>query len=223
MNRRLHLAQNLAVTLANCDWTTAAIRGKLIRRLPVALHRLAPALNNGLVAAFPKHYAPAASVVGDALQGAPGFWRVLRYRERRQVWPNPDLGAAAMAPLAAFRTLDLPQSATLENLADWLMVPMDRLDYLADPQGRAEAHFAPAIHHYGYAIAPKRSKGVRLIAAPKPGLKALQRRILYGILDSIPTHPTAFGFVRGRNCLGGAGRHAAEEVVLRFDLQDFFP
>ena len=223
MNRRLQLAQNLAVTLANGDWTKEELHRKLIRRLPVALHRLAIGLSDVLIAAFPVPYAPAATVVAHAFQDSPGFWRILRYCERRGVWPNLDLAGPTMAPAAAFKPLDLPQLTTVSALADWLMVPLHRLDYLVDLQGRAEAHFAPAVHHYCYATVPKQSKGVRLIAAPKPCLKALQRRILHGIVDLIPSHPAAFGFVKGRSCLGGAGRHAAEDVVLRLILRTFFP
>ena len=61
-----------------------------------------------------------------------------------------------------------------------------------------------------------------MIEAPKPKLRRLQRRILRGILDQVPPHPAAFGFVRGRNCLQGAQRHAGEDVVICMDLKDFF-
>jgi RNA-directed DNA polymerase len=58
---------------------------------------------------------------------------------------------------------------------------------------------------------------------PKPRLKELQRRILAGILDSIPVHPAVHGFVIGRSIVSFASPHVDKAVVLRLDLQDFFP
>ena len=128
-----------------------------------------------------------------------------------------------MAPISAFAGLDIPALATVDLLADWLLIPVDRLDYLADLHGRYEEHGDMAVNHYHYDLRPKRRGGVRVIEAPKQTLKALQRQVLRGILDKVPTHDDAFGFVADRNCLVGANRHAGEAVVVTFDLQDFFP
>jgi RNA-directed DNA polymerase len=70
---------------------------------------------------------------------------------------------------------------------------------------------------------PKRSGGVRLLESPKSNLKALQRRILSGILDRIPAHPAVHGFVKGRSIATFASPHTGKSVLLRLDLQDFFP
>ena len=112
---------------------------------------------------------------------------------------------------------------TVTALADWLVVPPDRLDYLADPHHRAERHDDMAVNHYHYHLHRKPSGGTRLVEAPKPGLKSAQRRILDGILGLLPPHMHSFGFVKGRTCLMGAERHVGEDVVLRFDLKHFFP
>ena len=58
---------------------------------------------------------------------------------------------------------------------------------------------------------------------PKRRLKELQRRILSEVLDKIPAHPDAHGFVKRRSITTFAGPHADKFVVLRLDLQDFFP
>lgn len=70
---------------------------------------------------------------------------------------------------------------------------------------------------------PQRSGGVRLLESPKSRLKQLQRRILTGIRDPIPAHPAAHGFVEGRSIVTFASPHASKQVLLRLDLQDFFP
>jgi hypothetical protein len=54
-------------------------------------------------------------------------------------------------------------------------------------------------------------------------LKAIQRRILHEILDPIPPHPAAHGFRRHRSVLTFASPHTGRQIVLRFDLRDFFP
>jgi len=50
----------------------------------------------------------------------------------------------------------------------------------------------------------------------------LQRRILHEVLDVVPVHPAAHGFVRGRSAVKGARRHTGAQVVVRFDLTAFF-
>jgi RNA-directed DNA polymerase len=69
----------------------------------------------------------------------------------------------------------------------------------------------------------KRDGNVRLIEAPKPRLKSLQRQILAEILDKIPPHPKAHGFLKGRSIRTFAAPHAGQRVVLRMDMSDFFP
>lgn len=50
----------------------------------------------------------------------------------------------------------------------------------------------------------------------------MQRRLLHTILDAIPAHPAAHGFVRGRSAVTHAAIHAGRGVVVRLDLEDFF-
>jgi hypothetical protein len=64
---------------------------------------------------------------------------------------------------------------------------------------------------------------VRLIEIPKPRIKELQRRILRDILDPVPVHPAAHGFVNGRSIATFAAPHTGKAAVLRLDLEDFFP
>jgi len=51
---------------------------------------------------------------------------------------------------------------------------------------------------------------------------AIQRRILHEILDLVPAHDCAHGFVAGRSCLSAAQVHAGEHIVVTVDLKDFF-
>jgi hypothetical protein len=128
-----------------------------------------------------------------------------------------------MQPVAAAREWDLPQLTTTSGLASWLQLSPAELDWFAD---RKRFLFHPTdspLRHYRYRAVPKHSGGVRLIEAPKPRLKQLQRTILDAILNRVPAHPAAHGFVAGRSIRSFVAPHAAQRVVLRMDLQDFFP
>lgn len=120
----------------------------------------------------------------------------------------------------------LPPIHTHEDLADFLGLAPDRLSWLA---GAAQHYRDPvdgqrgASQHYRAHLLSKRSGGVRLIEEPKPELKLAQRRLLDGLLHVVPLHEAAQGFVPGRSVRDHAAAHVGQPVVVRFDLQDFFP
>ena len=70
---------------------------------------------------------------------------------------------------------------------------------------------------------PKRGGEARVICAPKPQLLYVQRRILRKILEKVPPHPAAHGFVPGRSTVTNAQPHVGAEIIVKFDLTDFFP
>ncbi|MCA9067506.1 MAG: RNA-directed DNA polymerase, partial [Planctomycetaceae bacterium] len=69
----------------------------------------------------------------------------------------------------------------------------------------------------------KRNGSDREICAPKPQLLWVQRKILHEILDKVPLHESAHGFVRGRSTVTNATPHRGAAFVLKFDLENFFP
>jgi hypothetical protein len=69
---------------------------------------------------------------------------------------------------------------------------------------------------------PKRSGGLRRIAAPLEPLKATQRVILRRVLRRLAAHPAALGFERGQSIVTNALRHEGKAIVVRMDLKDFF-
>jgi len=68
----------------------------------------------------------------------------------------------------------------------------------------------------------KASGSLRLIEAPKPRLKGLQRRLLADILTHIPPHEAAHGFRAGRSIATFVAPHVGQAIVLKMDLRDFF-
>ncbi len=118
--------------------------------------------------------------------------------------------------------LGLPRFRSPEELAAWLEMPLGRLAWLVHrfqedsrPQSEKEAH-------YHYRWLNKRRGGHRLIESPKRKLKAVQQKILNEILDRIPVHPNAHGFVEKRSILTNATPHAGAAVLLKYDLANFY-
>jgi RNA-directed DNA polymerase len=176
-----------------------------------------------LVEAFPGQTAPDADRIADALRHGPHAARLLAHARKTRSLPAPWLQPPVFRPIPALADLPLPPLTILDELSDWLALPPDQLIRFTDPNGlsaRNATHFA---RHYHCHLIPKQDGSLRLIEEPKPLMKRLQRRILHGLLDHIPTHPAAYGFVRGRNCISAAATHAGEAMVLSFDLADFFP
>ncbi|SMR72165.1 Reverse transcriptase (RNA-dependent DNA polymerase) [Aliiroseovarius halocynthiae] len=217
-----HLALLLATRLTG-PWSVQDITQSLCRHLPAPLHTQAEAISQKLLRIHPGPYAPPIKQIARTLRNADEFPRIKAHCVRYNVWPAANLTPPQMMPIGALASLDLPQIPTLEDLADWLLIPTDQLNYLADPQKRHEAHNEMAVNHYHYHIHPKSNGASRLIEAPKQRLKAAQAQILRGILAHVPDHDEAFGFTKGRNCMSGATRHVGEQVVVGFDVKNFFP
>ena len=216
MDTRAWAANNLAARLLAGPWTREAIAAGIDAVLGSVHPRTRRALALRVVA-LGEAYPPSPHALTAYLVDS-AFFR-----------PPPGapvaivLDAPHFAPATPFADLRIPALATLGELGDWLGLSPDQLDWLADERrGHGRAADAP-LQHYRYAFAAKRDGKLRLVEAPKPRLKAIQRRILREILGAVPVHRRAHGFVAGRSCLTGAQVHAGEAVVATFDLAQFFP
>ena len=118
---------------------------------------------------------------------------------------------------------NVPPIESTGDLAKWLGLTPGELRWFADLKGLGYKRPEPRLQHYHYRVLAKRFDSIRLIEAPKPRLKDLQRQILLWILGKISPHPSAHGFVRGRSVKTFVALHVARRVVLRMDLRDFFP
>jgi hypothetical protein len=155
--------------------------------------------------------------------------RDARFREAWSKYPqrirvaHPLTAPQPMQPVAAAAGWEIPAIETVGALALWLEIDTSELDWFADLKSFTYKTASPQLRHYRYRVLLKQSGNIRLIEAPKPRLKRLQRRILTGILDRIPLHPAAHGFRRGHSIKTFAAPHTGQRVVLRMDLRDFFP
>lgn len=122
---------------------------------------------------------------------------------------------------ARLRQRGLPVFRTPEQLADWLGLPLKKVAWLVHrfsagrPAGVDQAH-------YHFRWLRKKSGGWRLIESPKQMLKLAQVKILREILDCVPTHAAAHGFVQGRSILTNARPHVGHATLVKLDLSNFY-
>ncbi|MGA5300433.1 reverse transcriptase family protein [Nucisporomicrobium flavum] len=143
-----------------------------------------------------------------ALPGAGGWPLVSRHRIRVRL----------AVPVRVVRMRwDTPRIDDLAALAGFLGFDADELDWYADRKELNRHARDERLRHYRYTWL-----GRRLIEAPKPRLRAVQRRLLDDVLGRLPVHPAAHGFVPGRGPHTFAAAHAGQPVVVRLDLAAFF-
>ena len=121
------------------------------------------------------------------------------------------------ANIEKLQKLQLPLLATPAEVAKALNLPIPRLRWLAFHSE------ASTVTHYVRFHVPKKSGGMRELSAPHHDLAATQQWILMHILEKIPTHDAAHGFVPGRGTMSNATPHVGRATVINLDLKDFFP
>jgi hypothetical protein len=112
--------------------------------------------------------------------------------------------------------------ATPAELAALLEVTVSELAWFADRRSIERTTTQESFRHYRYSWLAKPSGGARLVESPKPRLKAIQRRLLAEVLNVIPVHAAAHGFVAGRSPVSFATPHVLHRLVVAMDLEDFF-
>ncbi len=111
----------------------------------------------------------------------------------------------------------LPVLSTPADVAAAMEISVSKLRWLA---WHSEA---PTRTHYVYFDIPKKSGGIRSLAAPHQQLATAQHWILTSVLNLLPVHECAHGFVAQHSVLTNATRHVGSSVVINADLTDFFP
>ncbi len=222
MQDRKRVARNFARSLLSCDWNKAALR-QCAREFFGRKQRAAQYhLVRELLVLWEGESPPSPAWLTACL---------LRNRwfdsEVDPLWADAIpvqmvLSPPFFAPAKRFAALDVPRITTLGDLADWLGVSVTHLDWLTDDKRQHVRTAIPVLQHYRFTFIPKASGPPRLIEAPKSTMKLIQRRILRSMLDPMPVHDCAHGFVAKRSVLTAARMHAGEAVLVTVDLKDFF-
>ncbi len=112
---------------------------------------------------------------------------------------------------------ELPPLETPARLAGALGLTVAELRWLTYHRDAATC-----VHYYRFEI-PKRDGTSRPIWAPMPKLKQAQRWILARIVEKLPVHSAAHGFVPLRSTATNACIHTDSRVLIKLDLHNFFP
>jgi RNA-directed DNA polymerase len=215
--QRAHLAIELALAMLSGPWTATAVAeagGATLEHWPSWLDALA------LHVTSVYRRAPDGRSLG-ALIGL-----IETFLADRRAGPEHDVTPPVLSrphrPPGLRHDWPLAAVPSVGDLAAALELSDGQLAWLADVRGLERTVTAERLRNYRYAAIPRRSGLPRLIEAPKLRLKEIQRWILREILDHVPVHEAALGFVRGRSVIDHARRHSGRHVVLRLDLADFF-
>lgn len=98
--------------------------------------------------------------------------------------------------------IELPHVGALARMLD---VDAGELEWFAETRG-LQRHVGMPLRHYRWAVLPKRT-GVRLVAAPKPRLKEIQRRLFAPRPDSNAAAPAGTWW-----CAGSIGANGARST-----------
>lgn len=217
MNPRGQVAHGIAYAMLAGPWAPAPMRlrvkAALGRRTPP---KWLPLLVDQVLAAYRDAPVDRPRELAAFVQTTPAWAAAWRHRRRPQLvrWTVDPTGLATRPwPVA-----ELPD---LGALAQLLAVDQGELAWFADTHGLARTAAEP-LQHYRWTTVT-RPHGVRLVAAPKPRLKEIQRRVLRHVLEPIPVHPAAHGCVRGRSVRSALEPHVGRPVIVRADLEAFFP
>ena len=115
------------------------------------------------------------------------------------------------------RANGLPALESPEALAKAMGVSVSRLRWWA-----FHRDVDTGTHYRSWEI-PKRDGGKRTITSPKVELKAAQRWVLSQVVERLPVHGAAHGFIAERSILTNALAHRGADVVVKMDIKDFFP
>ncbi len=216
------LSLDLARAFLDGEWTDEGLVARALEVLrpaeaddpPTPSRRALLALARRLLAAMPERAGLDLERVAAWLEGDRGFRRTCaahrRRAGRRRVFLPPDEMGPRHLPGGP-----LPELPDLAALAGWLDLSPEQVLGHADLAARHERE--PAFRDYRYLW-----QGARLIEAPKDRLRRGQRRLLRGLLERVPPHEAAHGFVPGRSPLTHATLHAGKRRVMRVDLRCFF-
>jgi RNA-directed DNA polymerase len=216
-NHEQTVASGLATAMLAGPWEQAS----MLARTKTALGRRTPpkwlaALVGQVLAAYRDAPADRPRELAAFLQTRPAWLLAWQHRRRPRIValsPVPTEMISRPWPIT-----ELPHLGALGQLLD---IDQGELAWFADVKC-LERSVAEPLRHYRWTALPKRD-GVRLVAAPKPRLKEIQRRLLRHLLEPIPVHPAAHGCVRGRSVRTAVAPHAGAAVVLRADLEAYFP
>jgi RNA-directed DNA polymerase len=217
-----NLAAALAFKLLSGPWTRRSLETRAISAFGSRSRKRARRLIEELLTATPTPYAPRWAQLVQLIESTEAMKGISPGAAEQIMALSVAVRPPTFHPIAPLQHVGVPPLTTEDDLAHWLQIPLSHLDWLTDERRTLRREKRPVLQHYEHIWRPKSDGTYRLIEAPKPRLRDLQRRILREILDRIAPHYAAYGFVKNRSCAIAAAKHAGEDVVVTVDLKNFF-
>ncbi|WP_285619227.1 reverse transcriptase family protein [Kineosporia sp. NBRC 101677] len=219
-SRRRALARALGnAFLTADDWTVrplVASAEAAIGSRPRWLFRLA----REVLAAYPRRPADRPREFARFIELSPILQRAIA----RALASGQPLRVVSIPPartrMAPSRPWPVPELHDANDLAE--LLETEHLEWFADVSFRQRRAKPGPLHHYRYLWTIAASGRPRLLEAPLPRLKRIQRTLLEQVLAPIPVHPAAHGFAPGRSAITGARLHTGAPTVVNLDLASFF-
>lgn len=216
MTQHEQVASGLATAMLAGPWSRVAMLSRTRAALgrPHAPRWLAELVDQ-ILAAYRDAPADRPRELAAYLQTCPAWAKAWQQRRLPRIvtWtPTPTHVVTRRWPVA-----ELDDHAALAAL---LELDQGELAWFADVRS-LERRCPQRLRHYRWTALP-RPNGIRLVAAPKPRLKQIQRLLLRHVLAPIALHEAAHGGVPGRSVRTAVAPHAGAGTVIRVDLQSFF-
>jgi hypothetical protein len=215
-DRDLDVARVIAAAFLESDWTSAAALTRPASEAVSVSQRRLHALATAARAAYRDPPRDRPRELAGFIAAQPGFERLWHRGATPHVVRRPLPPVEMGHNRWHVRDLD-----TVGDLASWLDLPPSQLEFMADVRS-LERSVDTRLRHYDHTWVHNRKGRVRLLERPRPRIRALQRRVLHEMLDQVPLHEAAHGFVRHRSVATFAAPHVGRDVVLRMDLESFF-
>ena len=146
-----------------------------------------------------------------------------RLRQLRRLFSDEVISAALLWTARNLKNASSFEKIFLELSSCWGLRHSKTLRWLLSNRCRENSAGTKFDHLYTKYAIPKKSGKMRVISAPAPGLKRIQKAIAVRLLDPLEAHETAFGFVVGRSIVDNAKMHVGKPVVVNADVRDCFP
>lgn len=213
--RRIVLGQ-LAEAILTGEQSEAGIRASIAWCLGIAEHN-AKGIAQEVIQAFDFPYQGRnATALARFLAQSPTLIE-LSQKSRLRLYRWPVKAFHPHTPL--IERFNLPQWPDLASLGLWCQLSPGDLDWYSQRFLHQNTH---KLQHYHYHTLPKSNGALRLLETPKQRLKWIQGKLNQELLNKIPLHQSAHGFVAKRSVLTHSENHVGKPWIISLDLEHFF-
>lgn len=210
---RRAVAAALADAFRAGEWEPAAMAGRGRAAVSTRRRKWLDELARAVRSAYPDRPDDRPRELAEFVEACPPFRKGWNVDVQVRRWHD---APTAMRPRWDGRVID-----DVAALRDWLGLSAGELSWFADVRSLERSVTDERLRHYRYTWVAKPGGG-RLLEAPKPRLKHIQRLVLDEVVAPIPVHPTAHGFRKGHGVRTYVAPHAGRDTVVHLDLEAFF-